>query len=520
MEVKKMFDIETLYQRTYLVNGELKKWTKGLLPIITPIKGYKEDDIIGYYPSMKGEDALESLESAVRAYDKGKGVWPTASVEERIKCIEAFVDLMKRERAIVVSYLMWEIGKNLSDASKEFDRTIQYIEDTIETLRSINKSSDDIISVDGINACIRRAPLGVVLCMGPFNYPLNETFTTLIPALIMGNTVIVKPAKYGILLWEPLLKCFRDAFPAGVVNFIYGDGRTIISPIMESGKIDVLAFIGSSGVANTLEKMHPKPNRLKTVYGLGAKNPAIILSDADIDNAVNECLAGSLSYNGQRCTALKILFVHDSIADNFVNKFSSAVEGLTLGLPWDNAKITPLPEENKTKYMDDYVQDAVKFGANVMNAGGNTWVDNLYVPAVLYPVHSDSKIYNEEQFGPVVPIVKFSSVDEIVSYIENSNFGQQISIFGKNASTIANLLDFLVNQVSRVNINSQCQRGPDEFPFTGRKDSAVGTLSVSDALRVFSQRTLVAYSTNGNADNATIMDEIMTKNLSKFMPKH
>ena len=110
---------------------------------------------------------------------------------------------------------MWEIGKNLADSEKEFDRTVEYIEGTIEALKDLDRVSSRFIVEQGVFAQIRRAPLGVVLCMGPFNYPLNETFTTLIPALIMGNTVVMKPAKHGVLLLEPLLEAFRDSFPPG-----------------------------------------------------------------------------------------------------------------------------------------------------------------------------------------------------------------------------------------------------------------------------------------------------------------
>ena len=158
----------------------------------------------------------------------------------------------------------------------------------------------DIISklrvevTQGVIGQIRRGPLGVVLCMGPFNYPLNETFTTLIPALIMGNAVIFKPPRLGVLLHHPLLEAFRDAFPTGVVNTVYGDGAKVIGPLMQSGKIDVLAFIGSSRVADLLRQQHPRPHRLRCVLGLEAKNAGLILPDADLDLTVKECLTGNL----------------------------------------------------------------------------------------------------------------------------------------------------------------------------------------------------------------------------------
>jgi len=271
-----------------------------------------------------------------------------------------------------------------------------------------------------------------------------------------------------------LLEAFCDAFPAGVVNTIYGDGKVLITPLMASGKINVFAFIGSAFVANLIERQYPKANRLKCVYGLGTKNPAIVLEDADIDLTVKECVTGALTFNGQRCTALKIIFVHQKIADEFNKKFSEAVSALKIGLPWEESvTIKPLPENNKRKYMLDYVDNAKNKGAKIINGNGAKNFNTIFYPAVLYPVTKDMKIYHEEQFGSVVLIVPFDDISIPISYIENSEVGQQVSIFGKDYENIANLINPMVNQVCRVNINGKCQRGPDNFPFTGRKDSAL-----------------------------------------------
>jgi len=352
--------------------------------------------------------------------------------------------------------------------------------------------------------------------MGPFNYPLNETFTTLIPALIMGNTVIFKPPKLGVLLHSPLLKAFRDAFPKGVVNTVYGEGQKVIAPIMKSGKVNVLAFIGSCKVADILKKQHPHPHKLKSVLGLEAKNPAIILEDADLNITTHECITGALSYNGQRCTALKIIFVHKNITDAFIRKLSSEVEKLNIGMPWDeDVFITPLPEPDKADYLSDLVNDAVNKGARICNQSGGIKNKSFFYPLVLSGINHNMRIYHEEQFGPIIPIVSYNDIQVPLDYVINSNYGQQASIFGEDSETISILVDTLVNQVCRVNINSQCQRGPDIFPFTGRKDSAEGTLSVSDALKVFSIRTLVALKENDR--NKKILTEILNNQQSKFL---
>jgi glyceraldehyde-3-phosphate dehydrogenase (NADP+) len=332
----------------------------------------------------------------------------------------------------------------------------------------------------------------------------------------MGNTVVFKPAKYGVLLIRPLLEAFRDCFPPGVINIIYGRGRETVGALMETGKIDVFAFIGTNKGANDLKRLHPKPHRLKAILGLDAKNPAIVLPDADLDNAVSECLSGSLSFNGQRCTALKILFVHKSIVEDFISRFNAGVSKLKPGMPWEEGvNLTPLPEPGKVEYLQELVNDAVQHGGKVVNNNGGTHFNSFFYPAVVYPLNDKMRLFYEEQFGPIVPIIPFDDDDEPIRYVVNSNFGQQVSIFGNDSKRIAKLMDAFVNQVGRINLNAQCQRGPDTFPFNGRKDSAEGTLSVSDALRVFSIRTIVA--TKGTDSNKQIISTIIRNRESAFL---
>lgn len=512
--------LEQIDQREFLSNGDMLPWTGQISEVFSPICVKTKDGLqrkrIGSYPVCTEKESMEALDAAVKAYDNGRGEWPTMSVADRIACVEVFTQKMIEKKDIVVKLIMWEIGKSYSDSIKEFDRTVEYIYATIDALKDIDRDSSRFQIEQGIIAQIRRSPLGVVLCMGPFNYPLNETFTTLIPALIMGNTLLFKPPKHGTLLHYPLLEAFRSSFPKGVVNTIYGRGNKIVPQLMQSGKINVLTLIGSSRVADELKKLHPKVNRLRAILGLDAKNAAIVTKDADIDLAVSETVLGSLSFNGQRCTALKIVYVHRSIAQEFLKRLSVEVSKLKFGMPWEKGvALTPVPEPNKPAYLTECLEDAKKYGAKVVNENGGKTLESFFYPAIVYPVNSQMKLYREEQFGPVIPVVPFDDLEEPIEYLIESSHGQQVSIFSNNASVISSLIDPLVNQVSRVNVNSQCQRGPDTFPFTGRKDSAEGTLSVVDALRSFSIRSLVA--TKNSESNKKLLNEIVGDNSSNFL---
>lgn len=511
---------EQVDQREFLSNGEMISWTGQVNEVFSPICVKTKDGLkrkrIGSFPVCTEKESMEALEAAVKAYDNGRGEWPTMSVADRITCVENFTQKMIAKKDIVVKLIMWEIGKSYADSVKEFDRTVEYIYATIDALKDIDRDSSRFQIEQGIIAQIRRSPLGVVLCMGPFNYPLNETFTTLIPALIMGNTMLFKPPKHGTLLHYPLLEAFKTSFPKGVVNTIYGRGNKIVPSLMQSGKINVLTLIGSSRVADELKKLHPKVNRLRAILGLDAKNAAIITKDADLNLAVSETVLGSLSFNGQRCTALKIAYVHRSLAQEFLKRLSAEVAKLKYGMPWEKGvSLTPLPEVNKPAYLTECIEDAKAYGAKVINENGGQVAESFFYPAIVYPVNSQMKLYREEQFGPVIPVVPFDDLEEPIEYLIGSSHGQQVSIFSNNAAVVSSLIDPLVNQVSRVNINCQCQRGPDTFPFTGRKDSAEGTLSVVDALRSFSIRSLVA--AKFTEENKKLLNEIVSENESNFL---
>ena len=520
-QIPARFRIEPIHQREYLLNGEMKPWMGKVSEVYSPVciadaDGVLQRQLVGSFPVTGPKEALEALDAAVQAYDNGRGEWPQMGVADRIACMETFVGKMLEQKELVVNLIMWEIGKTLADATKEFDRTAKYIYDTIDTLKNMDRNSSRFRIEEGIIGQIRRSPLGVVLSMGPFNYPLNETYTTLIPAILMGNTILFKTPKHGSLLHYPLLDAFRTSFPKGVVNSLYGRGANVVPPVMQSGKVNVLTLIGSSKVADELQRQHPKLNRLRSVMSLDAKNAAIILPDADLNVAVKECLLGSLSFNGQRCTAIKIIWAHRSVVGEFLKRFAPEVSKLKPGMPWaDGANITPLPEPAKTQYLTDIIADATAGGASIVNEGGGETVASLFKPAVVYPVKEGMRLYREEQFGPVVPVVVYDDVEEFIEYLITDDHGMQASIFGTDTTKIAELIDPLVNLVSRVNINAQCQRGPDTFPFTGRKDSAEGTLSVEDALRSFSIRSAVA--TKDTSENKAILNEIVGEHKSEFL---
>jgi glyceraldehyde-3-phosphate dehydrogenase (NADP+) len=519
--------IAPLVQRQYLINGEIREW-KGSMDRITSVVHVEKDGkiermYVGEAPLMDAATALEAVQAADRAYNNGLGAWPMMSLEQRIEYWNEFNKVLTRKvadmmpkREVMVRFLMHEIGKTRGDAEKEFDRTLDYIKETLKAADAMAANFKKIYEIDGEDVVKRRIPFGVTLVMGPFNYPFNETFTNLMPAVLMGNTVVFKPAKLGVLLLEPLLEAFQ-VFPKGVVNTIYGEGTTVITAIMKSGLVKVLAFIGSSNVASRIEALQPVGKPLIAVQGMGAKNPGIVLSGDNIDEAVAANKKAACSNNGQRCTAHKKIIVEESIAPLFIPKFADAIDELLIGHPhMKGVEQTALAEANAIERMQGFVDDAVSKGARIINKLGGKTQNGFFFPAVLYPVTPDMKIYHEEQFGPVIPIISVKNSAEAAQIQAKSPYAQQTALFSKDLEKLAQALDQMQNQQCRTVINGTCQRGPDSLPFTGIRESAVGTLSIEEALNAFSAPSLIT-ETRKKDGSPTTLRLLMESGLSKIL---
>ena len=317
------------------------------------------------------------------------------------------------------------------------------------------------------------------------------------------------------------MQAYASSLPPGVVNFVSGSGRETMGPAIKSG-IDIFSFIGSSKAANALLHEHPSLHRLKVFLSLEGKNMAIICEDANLDIATEQITLGSISYNGQRCTAIKIIFVHSSIAVTFIEKLKLRFASLKAGLPWgEDVSITPLPEPNKIKFLQGLIDDALANGSTVVNAeqrGGQIF-GNIMYPAIIFPVTIEARLWHEEQFGPIVPIAVYSDISEVNNYIINTPYGLQASIFTTSAIQAASLIDILSTSVGRINLNVQCSRSPDIIPFTGRKSSALGTLSITEALKTFSIETVIATKANDMNNDILISAESMSHFLAPIKAK-
>jgi glyceraldehyde-3-phosphate dehydrogenase (NADP+) len=484
--------------RTF-INGEILDYEGAGVEVTSPIfeGSTNQRVVIGRLAQMTAADLPPILSSSKQAWNHGQGTWPQMSPEDRIAAIERVVLSLKARRDTIVQTLMWEICKSFTDAQAEFDRTMKFIEAAIHEYRTLDAVEGDWQSVGGIFAKVRRLAIGIVLCLGPFNYPFNETYATLIPALLMGNIVIMKLPTTGGLVHMLTMEAYAEHLPPGTLNFVSGSGRTLLPPIMKTGLIDILAFIGGSKAADELIALHPQPHRLKVFLQLEGKNLGVVLPDANLHQAADQLVVGTTSYNGQRCTAIKLIMLDQSIAEEFLEIFVPKIHSLRFGLPWQSGgvHITHLPTPKKVSYLTSLVADAVHHGATVIQDACEVYGETLMRPTLVFGVTPAMRLWTEEQFGPVIPIAIFNHTQEILEILHTTTYGQQASVFtaaSQQEVDTQRLLDALALSVGRVNINTQCGRSPDSLPFSGRRSSALGTMSVREAMRTFSVELVLA----------------------------
>lgn len=432
----------------------------------------------GSVPSIEPRELVnKAMESAHDAFVS----WSATDLQQRKQLLIKFAELLITHKDELADILVAEISKAKKESVTEIERTAEYIYETIGTYENIMMHpltiGEETHGIKGKVGKFIYEPVGVVLAISPFNYPVNLLLSKLAPALIAGNTVVYKPATQGSLIGARISELFAEAgFPSGVVNCVVGNGREVGDLLVTNPYVAMISFTGSAGVGNHIASLVSK---IPLVLEMGGKDPAIVLADADLELAANEIVKGSLSYNGQRCTAIKRVLVVPEVHKQLADLIAEKAKKLTVGLPQDNTNITPVISARSADYIMSLVDDAVD-KHNAKSLIPYTRKDNLISPIILDNVKLDAKVAWEEPFGPVLPIIECKNIEECIKVANTSEYGLQASIFTKDinlAESIAYKLD-----CGSVNINRAPSRGPDIFPFTGRKNSGFGVQGIVDAI--------------------------------------
>ncbi|VMH67625.1 NADP-dependent glyceraldehyde-3-phosphate dehydrogenase [Streptococcus pneumoniae] len=455
----------TRYQN--LVNGKWKS-SEQEITIYSPIN----QEELGTVPAMTQTEADEAMQAARAALP----AWRALSAIERAAYLHKTAAILERDKEEIGTILAKEVAKGIKAAIGEVVRTADLIRYAAEeglriTGQAMEGGGFEAASKNKL-AVVRREPVGIVLAIAPFNYPVNLSASKIAPALIAGNVVMFKPPTQGSISGLLLAKAFEEAgIPAGVFNTITGRGSEIGDYIIEHKEVNFINFTGSTPIGERIGRLAGmRPIMLE----LGGKDAALVLEDADLEHAAKQIVAGAFSYSGQRCTAIKRVIVLESVADKLATLLQEEVSKLTVGDPFDNADITPVIDNASADFIWGLIEDAQEKEDQALTPIKRE--GNLLWPVLFDQVTKDMKVAWEEPFGPVLPIIRVASVEEAIAFANESEFGLQSSVFTndfKKAFEIAEKLE-----VGTVHINNKTQRGPDNFPFLGVKGSGAGVQGI------------------------------------------
>ncbi|MGL5630239.1 MAG: aldehyde dehydrogenase family protein [Mycoplasmoidaceae bacterium] len=461
-----------------LINGEMIYGEQKII-INSPLNG----EIVGSVPQLDEETIDYAFDSARKSFYS----WSKLNYETRIEYILKFSKILKENINLLAFTMVMEICKSYSECVKEIERTIIYIDETIKSYKDcfvkMEVVGEDITDITGKTGFFQRVPLGVILAISPFNYPINLSLSKIIPGLILGNTIVFKPSTQGSISAVYLASFFQKArFPAGIINVITGKGAEIGDYLIQNKNIDMISFTGGPEIGNKIRTLR---GDCLSVLELGGNDPAIIESDANLDLSVKEIIKGAFNYSGQRCTAIKVVYADEIIKNEVIKKLIDNIRQLSIGSPYDNVDIVPLISNKSAKFALELIEDAKLKKGKVLIGGQSD--GNLIFPTLIEMKTLNAKIMQCEQFAPILPIYFYNrkKIKNIVDNINKSRYGLQASIFTNSKDNFWNIGNDIL--AGRINWNRSSSRGPDIFPFLGIKDSGQGVQGIYYALESMSR---------------------------------
>jgi glyceraldehyde-3-phosphate dehydrogenase (NADP+) len=453
-----------------LVNG---KWVFSESNNFIDIKSPIDNSLVGRVPAMTKDEADFIIKSSKEAQKK----WKNVTLNERAEILYKAADLLVEYSEEIAELMIREIAKDRKSSISEVVRTADFIRFTADTAKNMSGESIPGDTFPGYKrnkiSVVNRVALGVVLAISPFNYPVNLAASKIAPAIIAGNSVVLKPATQGSLCGIYLARIFEAAgVPKGVINTITGKGSEIGDYITTHKGIDFINFTGSSAIGERISKI---TTMVPLLMELGGKDAAIILKDADLELAASNIIAGAYSYSGQRCTAVKRVLVEEEVADALVEKLKEKVAKLKVVNPLEEqGEVVPLINTKSADFVCELMEDAKEKGAELLFGGKRE--GNIIYPTLFDKVTEDMRLAWEEPFGPVLPIMRVKDRDEAIRISNESEYGLQGAVFTENIDNAFYVADKL--EVGTVQINNKTERGPDHFPFLGVKSSGIGTQGI------------------------------------------
>ena len=473
-----------------VINGEkIKSSNENTMNVYNPATG----ELIAEVAKASKEDAQKAVAAARVAFEKGK--WKQFPVNKRSRILNKIASIMRARFNELVELEILNTGKSLTTAQGQ---VMQAVEDFEFYAGAIVSHRGAVNTLPGqFQNYTEKEPVGVCAQIIPWNYPLMMAAWKIAPAIAVGCSVIVKPASLtpltAIVLGEI---CIEAGVPAGVVNIIPGSGAEIGNYLVEHPSVDKVAFTGSTPVGKSI--MERASQTLKRVtLELGGKSPNIVFDDADIDAAVDGSLYGIFYNSGQSCEARSRLYVHEKIYDEFMEKFVTKAKSLTLGNPFDKeTQVGAIIDQAQVDVIDGYVKSAIEDGATILTGGKQPTIEGFekgfwYEPTIIADVLQNMKVVQEEIFGPVVVVMKFTDEKEVITLANDTDFGLGSAIWTKDGGKATRVSKQIRAGIVMLNCPFSAFPGT---PFGGYKQSGFGRELCIETLDLYTEtKSVVSY---------------------------
>jgi aldehyde dehydrogenase (NAD+) len=461
-------------------------------------------EVIGAFPKSGPEDVDRAVKAAQAAYEE----WRLVPAPKRGEILLRFAQVLEREKDDLTDLMTREMGKVKAEAGGDVQEAIDMTYYMAGEGRRMWGQTTPSELRDKFNMSV-RVPVGVVGAITPWNFPIAIPSWKLAPALVCGNTVVLKPAEDTPLLAERFVELLEEAgVPAGVVNIVHGYGETAGDALVRHPGVPIITFTGSreTGVAVT----KAAADNLKHVHlELGGKNAIIVLDDADVDLAVESILWSAFGTSGQRCTAASRVIAHEKVYDELQSKLVAAAERLRLGPGWDDASdVGPVINKAAIEKIHAYTKIGSDEGARLLTGGeiateGDLGKGFFYRPTIFGDVDAQMRIAQEEIFGPTTALIKVRDFDEAIRVSNGIKYGLSSSIFTRDVNKAFRAMRDLVAGITYINAGTT---GAEvHLPFGGTKDTGNGHREAGQAaLDVFTEWKSIYVDYSGKLQRAQI----------------
>ena len=425
------------------------------------------------------EDALAAAERAERAMAE-------TSLVERAAWLRAIADGIEARKDELAEVIVREAGKPISSARGEVDAAAERFRRAVEEARRLDGDYVEGTTAghEDWQAIVKPEPVGTVLCISPYNYPLSTTALQVAPALAAGNAVLAKPASQtpvsGAILAEIIVE--EADLPDGAFAFLPGKASDIGDALASDDRVDAIAMTGSSGAG---EHVADTSGMVELHMELGGNAPALVFPDADLSAAAQACTKGAFKYAGQRCSAVSRVLAHEEVHDALVERIEASVDDWTPGdLFEESTKLGPLISESQAAWVEGLVEDAVERGATLVCGGERD--GRVFEPTLLADVPHDARIVDEEQFGPVAAVVRVENEAEALDLANRDELGLDAAVFTADHDRAMSLAERI--DAGAVRLNGAPSHGLGDVPFGGTGASGIGRQGIDYTIESFVER--------------------------------